>query len=715
MINEYIFDYRLVLEEDLSFEKFVDVRDTVDNLEERYNERYYTDQINNTRKENNSESENDIIDFVHDKENIDVGLNETDAWINTLRDNNDNKNIREVNLKPEYVDAPNPNYNYSIPQLLPPNRFLLPGSRTWQGEHTFYIFAGSGNNTYDNNKYICLIQKYRFSKKDHFIRLQKAVYRFDRKRNVTSEMKKYLSIWTYNTKTKQLYLIRKVKSNRLKKGSHFHSKINNVFNTLPRTNWNGSMPESISNKFLKEILKAAIKDVPDLVILNKDYLQSDFHDKPKGLFKHKYQDKQFQSMSLAAIILQHRVGKPMKWLNYNLMQNIWDILGEKQFQELSLDGANDFYNRDKPKEREKRAKALRRKTIFKLVPNLKKNNHMNTAIKTIVGEHCNKFIIRLFNIGHIDIQFLHNWIYATRKGMISKNLYHFISNIINIDHTKEDISYLLNHITAMLVHILYNFHAETNNFDKDSYYLIIDSYLKTYKRIKSDDDDRFPTWHIWYDMYNMASQLGIRIRSNKLESSGDIQNLHNRLSNIIRRDRITVKKYRNSIFDKFKSPDKKYNGFEFIQMRTAENLVEEGTAMKHCIASYANKCAEGNSIIFSMRKDGKGYVTIELSPTSYKIIQQYTIQDYTVTNQKILDIIDKWNNDCIELHKNDKESYYSICRKGIQAKSDKENAQNIKELVKEGIIDAEEKMLKSMMPCNRTLPINKDLLDGAII
>jgi len=725
MINKYIFDYRLVLDEDPSFEKFVDIR-TIGNPEEHYDRGYRANPFADIKSTDINEEENDIIDFVHSKDDEGVYKRadeyaHIDDYAHNMPFKTDNQKITEVKLKPEYVDMPNANYKASALQLPPPNRFLLPGSKVWQGEHTFYEFTGS--NIYDDDNSICLIQKHRFSKKDHFIRLQKTVYRFDRKRNVTSEIKKYLYMWTYNVKTKQLYQIRKQK-NSLKKRSHFHSKINNIFNVLTHTNWNSGAPKFISNTFLNEIIEAAKKDVPDLVMLNPADLNSNYPAEKKNdypfypAFHHLIHSRPtFQTMGLAATILQHRVGRPLKWLNYNLMENILELLGEKQFQELALNGANGFYNRKNSKDTEKHAKALRKKTIFKLVPNLKKNNHMNEAIKTIVGEHCNKFIIRLFNIGRINIQFLHNWIYAANTGMISKNLYHFMSNTINIGYTKEDISSLLDNITAILVDILHKLHLETNNgqlFDKDNYYLVVDSYLKMYKKIKNDNNQLI-TWHRWRDMYDMATQLGIRIRPNKLKNGDDVRILHDRLSNIIRRDRITIKKYRNSIFDEFKSPDKKYDGFEFIQMRTAQDLIEEGTIMKHCVASYTNKCAESRSIIFSMRKDGKGYVTIELSPTNYEVVQQYTIQDHTVTNQEVLGIIDRWNKDCLELHKDDEDNYYNMYNKRIQDKVKEENDKNIKELVKEGIIDAEEKILKSMAPCDCKIQEDEEIFNATAI
>jgi len=392
-----------------------------------------------------------------------------------------------------------------------------------------------------------------------------------------------------------------------------------------------------------------------------------------------------QSINLAAIILQHRVGKPIKWLTYTLVKNIWELIGDKHFQEIGIHWSDITAQT-------KKAAALRRKTIFKLVPNLKKSNHMQTAIKTIIGKHCNKFIVKMFNSRHIYIQFIQTWVHATSEGLVSKNLYHFVSNSINTDYTQEEMHELTTNVTTILEMLSRKVHRHDvngTNFDINNYNLIIDSYIKTYKRLRNVGIT-FPSWNMWYDMYDMASQLNIRLRINKLTNQIEIRELHDRLSDIIRRDKVTIKKYRNTIFAEFKVPDKKYDEFEFIQMLTAEDLVEEGTMMKHCVASYANKCADGDSIIFSMRKNGKGYVTIELSTIDYKVTQKYTIKDYTVTNDYILGIIGKWNSDCIELHKDDKQTYYGICKDKIACELKKAHAQNIANLMKKGVISDDE-------------------------
>jgi hypothetical protein len=64
-----------------------------------------------------------------------------------------------------------------------------------------------------------------------------------------------------------------------------------------------------------------------------------------------------------------------------------------------------------------------------------------------------------------------------------------------------------------------------------------------------------------------------------------------------------------------------------------------------------------------MRKDDRGYITIELDGETYEIKQKYTIRDHTVENQDILAMIDKWRNDVLDMHRDEDKSnsYRTIC------------------------------------------------------
>ena len=417
------------------------------------------------------------------------------------------------------------------------------------------------------------------------------------------------------------------------------------------------------------ILEAAKEDVPDIIA---ELTPSTMLNTEKIIIKSGHvksvRNHGYQLMNLAFIILQHRIGQPIRWLNYVLIKNIWSILGDPRFQERVILGTYAYYPGEQRKDAVLKARALRRGTIYQLVPNLRESNHMKTAIKTILGKGYSKFLIKLLNTDLTNSTFfLAGWLFAVNEGLISRNLYHWVAQTIANGSPGVAIN-MMDNIGGILNSILRDYwlkgHNDTSEWNRFS--IILDSYIRVCKRMSAADVNP-PNWHTWRDMFNMAGQLGVRIRPNKLNSANEIRSLHDKLSNIINRDKITIKKYKNSVFEEFISPDKEYDGFEFIQMRTAQDLVDEGKAMHHCVGSYADRCASGKSIIFSMRKNERSYVTIELDPRTYGISQQYTLHDITVTNQKVLDIINEWNNDCIELHKGDKESYYEVCQKKVRA------------------------------------------------
>jgi hypothetical protein len=66
--------------------------------------------------------------------------------------------------------------------------------------------------------------------------------------------------------------------------------------------------------------------------------------------------------------------------------------------------------------------------------------------------------------------------------------------------------------------------------------------------------------------------------------------------------------------------------FEFVELLTAEELIEEGREMQHCVASYANSGASARTSIWSLRKRIESgriirMATIEVSNKQRAIVQ----------------------------------------------------------------------------------------------
>lgn len=58
-----------------------------------------------------------------------------------------------------------------------------------------------------------------------------------------------------------------------------------------------------------------------------------------------------------------------------------------------------------------------------------------------------------------------------------------------------------------------------------------------------------------------------------------------------------------------------------MELTSSKELLEEGFAQRHCVGSYACRCAAGASAIVSLRRDGERAVTIEVDPETKQIVQ----------------------------------------------------------------------------------------------
>jgi len=74
------------------------------------------------------------------------------------------------------------------------------------------------------------------------------------------------------------------------------------------------------------------------------------------------------------------------------------------------------------------------------------------------------------------------------------------------------------------------------------------------------------------------------------------------------------------------------------EITEAKKLVEEGTAMKHCVASYTHYCAQGKSAIYSLRKYSGGVLkdilaTIEINIFLKRIVQAKAKKNQPISNE----------------------------------------------------------------------------------
>lgn len=91
---------------------------------------------------------------------------------------------------------------------------------------------------------------------------------------------------------------------------------------------------------------------------------------------------------------------------------------------------------------------------------------------------------------------------------------------------------------------------------------------------------------------------------------------------------------------------KKEELLELEELTEAKKLVEEGKAMKHCVASYTHYCAEGKTAIYSLRKYSSGLLTDILATVEINIFLKRIMQAKARMNKPISSeakkYIDQW-------------------------------------------------------------------------
>jgi len=57
-------------------------------------------------------------------------------------------------------------------------------------------------------------------------------------------------------------------------------------------------------------------------------------------------------------------------------------------------------------------------------------------------------------------------------------------------------------------------------------------------------------------------------------------------------------------------------GFDFVALRTGEQIFSDGNEMRHCVSTYTRQVSSGQSRLFSIRRDGRRIATLELQSNS---------------------------------------------------------------------------------------------------
>ena len=64
-----------------------------------------------------------------------------------------------------------------------------------------------------------------------------------------------------------------------------------------------------------------------------------------------------------------------------------------------------------------------------------------------------------------------------------------------------------------------------------------------------------------------------------------------------------------------------FERWEVTELRTAKEVKSEGVRLRHCVASYIGGVREGTTSIWSLRREGRRKVTIEVSNATRRVVQ----------------------------------------------------------------------------------------------
>lgn len=566
-------------------------------------------------------------------------------------------------LKAEYRDYP-PAGHPELPMLPPPKQVLSIGSEFWINDLTWYEVHG-GN---EHNEDIVWLTKNKFYRKPDKVGMLKAVYRFDRVHNCATEKRKMFRMVVYNLKTAKLYFITGQDNG---KGKRVTKKI-----TQMGLNKNGvsavlsCVDRRISIKFIQAVVDHVVGLIPDA------YLPPI----PKKNFKHAptqririaddvmdvVSDSTYRADLLYSVMIQHKVGQRLDWLSdENFMNNVSEFASQHILTNRLI-GGKQVSNDEEQREAEKRDAKLKRKTLWTVFPNLRKRPGAKTVTKSLFGPFHRKFFHKIMTWEDPEKDFFMNAtgflmdiVYTLHNGKMPNELYHLIVALVKRGdaHARRQ----LGEISSLLSSLRGNDWDENPQTDPE---LVrqMGLYVRTVRNIMNIWDtaemavNEVLKWHTFRDTLDMAAELNIRVRVNKFQCVNDVRMLHDRLSTYQQRDLEQQNKYDMFDFLKFRSPEKEYDGFRFIQLLTPAELVDEGKNMHHCVGGYSKRCLTGQSIIYSMYKE-RSWITIEVDGADLTIRQKYTIKDFTVRNSSVNELILKWHADLNAMHKDDDKPY----------------------------------------------------------
>jgi len=400
-------------------------------------------------------------------------------------------------------------------------------------------------------------------------------------------------------------------------------------------------------KFINRVQQIVKEDVPDILC---------YPVTPDDLLSSNNRSESMDSR-LFPIIFQHKLGKSLLgWTNLDKSAlHLYKMMGEFNRGEEFSGGFESGLKRVRNDKSRRQRKFWR---IFRKYPNW-------TGLLQASFQECyRKSVPAMVNAiltsregfgGVVDPSRSLNFLMKFLKSSPDQRMYNLVAA------TKGNSDTFVHNLG--MVEALHNYHFKEVPVVTEAWLSLCERFARS--------GEKFPSWVTFRDMHNMSEQYHLRIRPNRFNNAEDVKQLHDTLVGFINRDDRTIENARREgkKFKEYDHPDKEYDGFRFEFMSDPVALVEEGRAMRHCVGngSYADKCLEGRSLIFSMRKGDRRYVTLELSGRTkeLKILQHYSIGDVIVSGSAANKIIQTWLRDLNNMHVKDVHSYQELVEMDI--------------------------------------------------
>jgi len=631
-----------------------------------------------------SSDEQEVLDFINDKGDNSLGetatnaqmpdrgnnyiedVFETDRIVNGIHElGNDSDNDpdapapvieeKKLMLLPEYL-LQKGHGDLSIPALPPPKNVLAVDSVLWVGPtccYTVLPYKGTKSDVVSNS--CCLVRDMlSVGYRNGAIRLCKDAYWMNRRKNIVSAMPAERRRLVYNVELKALFKVSSTKKtitpkDKKRRWQPYTRYKNSVLNCVyDHANIPISSPEPLVRVFRRMVIEAVRKDLPGAVdLMNTVQTEVRSMGRHRITLSEDFTTSLSMNSSLAFFAFQHKYGVAMPWMTMRVWTNIANILQD--------DG------RDKSREGKvvsHKSRLAKFRKLFRKYPNYK--GFLQAAFQGDFKNICMELVPVTGNTNVVQ-----TLLEGINSDKLPKAFHHLVVGIIRSNYSDEDKQTFLTVASNMASDLLHRTH---DMFGKkfDNLADMGDSWVKTVSRILKTTDSPAAAsldWISWRDLHRMARDLKYRVRPNKFDSVEDMKALHNKLAEYQNRNlrvRMSMGEMGIKEFTPFDHPTDEFDGFRFEFLDTPLKLLDEGTNMHHCVGGYADSCACGASLIFSMRKGDRAYVTIELSGESLKIKQQYSLHDAVIRGTKANEIIQKWHKAVLEKHKDDKVSYYNL-------------------------------------------------------